>query len=232
MQKKNPLLAIGIIVFVVVIIAFVLLFGRGFKGVSNTAKSGIVGTIVLKQDGTSFSLDSTGNAIWSTDGNTRSALWSSDKTNSFFAYYDSNWASKATIVAGSATVNGSNDELAKAVIDEGSGGGGTGGGDIGQYFGTPTPTPTGSGSGGGGAGGGTGDSGGDNGAPSWCKHWRLSYCSDPPPDTTIPSPTSTPITGQATPLPPDCNNAGNQQTGRTVIGNELCLTSPTPVATP
>lgn len=235
MQKKNPLIALGISLGVIVLVILVLLVMRNFKVGTGSSSASNVGTIVLKKDGTSFSVDASGNAIWTTNGVTTSALWSASKTGSFFAYYNANWASGANIENGTATVNAGSDELASAVISEGNGSGGGGGGgsggggDLSQYFGSPTPTPSG---GSGGSGGGSGGGGGNNGGPSWCLHWRLSYCADPPPDTSTPIPTATPIPGQATPLPPDCNDPGNQQTGRTVIGNELCLPNPTPTATP
>lgn len=230
MRKKNSLLGIAIAIGVILLILLIIILSRSFAGGIKGPLGGTVGTIVLTQNGSQFSLDASGNAVWTKDGETKSALWSSDKTNSFFQYYYQNWAGSASVQNGVATVNAQGDELAGAVIGEGGNGGGSGGGgdDVSHYFGSPTPTPTGSG----GSGGTGGTGGGDDGAPSWCKHWRLSYCADPPPDTSTPIPTATPIPGQSTPLPPDCNDPGNQQTGRTVIGNNLCLPTPTPTPTP
>jgi len=155
--------------------------------------------------------------------------WSREKTQAFFSYYASKYGSSEEgdsvitfIVNGEArTQSGSsNDELTQIVTGGGSGtggNGGNGGGGTSGFFesplATPTPPPF-------------GESGPPpSPAPSWCIHWRLSYCADPPPTTS--SPTSTPVSGP-TPFPPDCNNEGNQQTGRTVIGNELCIPTPTP----
>ncbi len=226
MKKTSPLLIGGIIIGVIALVVLVTLLAR--NGMSKRAAPiEPVESITLKGNGISLQIDGSGNAVWQTSEGTRTELWGRDKTSSLFEYYYANWAQNAEVTNGSATVNVGNDELGNAVLAEdgvGGGGGGNGGGDVSQYFPTPTPTPAGSGGSGGGSGGG-----GNGGGPSWCTHWKLSYCADPP--TPAPTTTPTPTPGSsATPLPPDCNDPGNQQTGRTVIGNELCL--PTATQTP
>lgn len=226
MKSKNRGLIIALgIGFTILIVAGVLGLRFILGGASSEPDQKRVNVVVLNKDGQQFSLDSSGNATWSGSGENKSELWEREKTASFFEYYYANWASDATVTGDTAYVNPGSDELGSVVTGGGSGGsggggGGGGGGDISQYFQTPTPTPN-SGTGGGDTGGG-----GNGGGPSWCIHWKLSYCADQLPDSPTPTPTATP--SGPTPLPPDCNNVGNQQTGRTVIGNDLCLPSPTP----
>lgn len=221
MKKQNTPLLIGIAVGLLLVFILLGVFLR--RGSLPSVSQPTVTAIVLTNNGTQFSLDSSGHAVWGEGEGTKSELWSSQKTRSFFEYYYDNWAATATVSGGTAyvTTNGS-DELANVITTGGGGGGGggNGGGDISQFFATPTPVPN-SGA------GGDPPTGGNNGGPSWCIHWRLSYCADGPPDTSTPAPTPQPTSGP-TPLPPDCNNTGNQQTGRTVISNDLCLPTPTP----
>lgn len=156
--------------------------------------------------------------------------WDKDKTDAFFDYYNKRYAKSETGDIAITFVSGgdshtsyapANDELTNTIINNETGGGGGGNptptpGDIGSYFNSPTPTPL------------PYDSPSPlpEGIPSWCKHWLLSYCADTPAPSY--SPTPTPVPTGPTPLPPDCNNPGNQQTGRTVISNELCVPTPTP----
>ena len=159
--------------------------------------------------------------------------WSKDKTDAFFTYYNKRYLTSETGDIAITFVSGGdshtsyapgNDELTNIIVNEtgGGGGGGSGatptptGGDIGSYFNSPTPTPLPYGS----------STPLPEGIPSWCKHWLLSYCADTPAPSY--SPTATPVATGPTPLPPDCNNLGNQQTGRTVISNDLCVATPTP----
>jgi hypothetical protein len=160
--------------------------------------------------------------------------WDKEKTDAFFDYYNKRYSKSETGDIAITFVSGGDshtsyapgsDELTNIIIKNETGGGGGGGGngsptptpgDIGSYFNSPTPTPL------------PYDSPSPlpEGIPSWCKHWLLSYCADTPAPSY--SPTPTPVPTGPTPLPPDCNNPGNQQTGRTVISNELCVPTPTP----
>ncbi len=135
------------------------------------------------------------------DGKTRSEIWDPAKISSFFDYINKNLKTSQNGYLVSVNVNGqiktgslpSSDELIKIII---SGGGGSGsGGPISQYFnGTPTPNL-----------GGSQPPGSQTpppDAPSWCIHWRLSYCADylyPP----TPSPSPSPVPGSYI-NPSDC----------------------------
>ena len=212
------LLTIGLITFVVSKIPTKQTLSGGSESiqlVSNGKK------ITVYSDGSAFS-----------DG-VYVETWSKDKTDAFFTYYNKRYLTSETGDIAITFVSGGdshtsyapgNDELTNIIVNEtgGGGGGGSGatptptGGDIGSYFNSPTPTPLPYGS----------STPLPEGIPSWCKHWLLSYCADTPAPSY--SPTATPVATGPTPLPPDCNNLGNQQTGRTVISNDLCVATPTP----
>ena len=216
------LLTIGLITFVVSKIPTKQTLSGGSESiqlVSNGKK------ITVYSDGSAFS-----------DG-VYVETWSKDKTDAFFTYYNKRYLTSETGDIAITFVSGGdshtsyapgNDELTNIIVNETGGGGGGGGGggsgatptptggDIGSYFNSPTPTPLPYGS----------STPLPEGIPSWCKHWLLSYCADTPAPSY--SPTATPVATGPTPLPPDCNNLGNQQTGRTVISNDLCVATPTP----
>ena len=212
------LLTIGLITFVVSKIPTKQTLTGGSQSIQLVANGK---KITVYSDGSAFS-----------DG-VYVETWSKDKTDAFFTYYNKRYLTSETGDIAITFVSGGdshtsyapgNDELTNIIVNEtgGGGGGGSGatptptGGDIGSYFNSPTPTPLPYGS----------STPLPEGIPSWCKHWLLSYCADTPAPSY--SPTATPVATGPTPLPPDCNNLGNQQTGRTVISNDLCVATPTP----
>jgi hypothetical protein len=157
-------------------------------------------------------------------------VWEPDKVASFFDYVYANGKigiSGYDIViatSGGTTTVGlpGSDPLIGQI------GSGNPGNDLGDFFNTPSPT---------GSGGGGSDSGGDNGgggggggnpatppppAPSWCKHWLLSYCADlfqPPANPTpTPTPTGEPGVIQAV----NCSEWAAQTGYKTIISNSSC----------
>jgi hypothetical protein len=224
MKKKSLIvgllgLAIGLLVLVILVA----------KGGEEAAKRDIASATIQK-DGNTLIINSDGTVTYETESGVYEDFWDADKTSAFFAYIDSNYSGTGEIIVGGQnyiSVNGStgtttyalgDDELIDTVEDEtsGEGSGGDGGsGGSGGSGGQPTPTPTvgQGGSGGGGSGGGP---------DSECLYWRLSYCVRP--RTPSPTPSSTPVTVEI--REPNCE--ANTQTGRTVIGNDLCLPTPSP----
>lgn len=143
-------------------------------------------------------------------------FWSSDRTKAFFDYYDEVYSGSAQKDGSTASFTYDDDELLDTITDQtengNNGGSGNGGDDddVSEYFNTPgasatpsgtfvsTPTPN------------------PQGQP-WCLYWRLSYCVI----LYTPSPTGTPNPNEEGILPPNCED--NQFTGKTVIGQELCV---------
>lgn len=217
-SPKAIALSIGIILGVMVL---VILVARSFLTVKPAADNA---SITLKRDGREITVSIDGSVF---ENGVLVDTWDAEKTRAFFDYYNSQYASyeggEITLVFSGAGGTSSSsvpagDELTEIIFNGGGGGGGgNGGGDTGGIFesGTPTPTPLPYGS----------SPPLPSTSPSWCKHWLLSYCADAPEPSSTPTPN--PTTGP-TPLPPDCNNVGNQQTGRTVISNDLCIPTPTP----
>src|SRR5690349_14124322 len=131
MKKNTPLfVGIGVGILLFFILVGVLLRGR----VSTPSVAKPVNAIVLTNQGSQFSLDSSGNALWGVGEGIRSELWTNDKTKSFFDYYYANWAANALVTGDTAyvTTDGS-DELANIITGGGSGSGGGGSGDLSQF---------------------------------------------------------------------------------------------------
>lgn len=218
--QKSKLFILFLLPAALVLVFFVLI---------NFRKSGKVGqkpvvtsdSITLeKQGGMAITFRNSGVIEF---GGAFSQLWSTEDGSTLYDYI------KKKIEAGEYSLEGGlykvvidgkvyyfdpGDEVIDTVFDEGESGGGGGMGDLFNFNPTPTPiqsgpTPTDSG------GSGSSKKGIDD-----CPFWRLSYC-------VYPNPTPTPyIVPTAGILPPECG--ANLQTGRTVITNELCLSSPTP----
>jgi hypothetical protein len=235
LEQKKVLLLIGGMVIIVLIVLGAVSLGR--SGVSSNQGTGDeVTTIEAKgQNGDDrLVIHSDGRVEVHRGGKMFSEFWTRGKTSALFAYYNDFYAQGAEITNGKATFTYSDDELIDAVIDEttgsnnGGSGGGTGGSgpgqDIDDLFNTPTPAPT-----------STGRATRRTPTPTpttpekepWCLYWRLSYCVIA---YKTPSPSGPSATPAANILPPNCPE--NTLTGRTVIGNELCLPSPTPSPTP
>ncbi len=156
------------------------------------------------------------------DGTEVEEFWSSEKTAAFFAYYYETYGQSMevpniTVGEGGLPVD-DRDELSEVIFDDSPGSGGGGGtGGLDDYFNTPSPTTP--GSGGSGGSGGDGSGGGSAGEPE-CLFWRLSYC------VTFPTPTPavpTPMPEDVVFFEPTCEDIRNRETGKTVIGDELCV---------
>lgn len=217
---KAIALSAGIILGVLLLIILVS------RNLSAPKQPGEAASISLTQDGRQITVSIDGSVF---ENGVLVDTWSAEKTRAFFDYYNAQYASyqggQTVIVfsgpGGESTSSvPAGDELTDIVFGgggTGGGGNGNGGGGTGGFFqsGSPTPTPLPYGE----------SSPLPSSIPNWCKHWLLSYCADTPAPSSTPTPS--PAAGP-TPLPPDCNNVGNQETGRTVISNELCVPSPTP----
>lgn len=230
-------------VVVLLVAAFILLASFLviflFNQVSNSISPEDSASVTVNTPGGGVLIvDSTGSVtLTNSSGVKYSDLWSRDKVNEFLLYLRAQYKAEYGSIVDSLTT----DELLSLIEEqiENSSATPTPTGGVSEYFGTatPTPSPTPGGGSTGGGGGGTGGSGGSGGggggggwqSPSWCRVWKLSYCADvitpSPAQTATPTPTSTAV---ATPLPPDCSHPGNQITGKTVIGGELCIPLPTP----
>lgn len=225
MKNKKTLFAVVGLLLAASVLAFVFIT-RG-----NTAgKDKAVNSVTVQKDGNTLTVSRDGSVRYEKDGELYEDYWDSGKVKTFFDYIDKNYSGEPQIISGgqnyisinsgsgSSTYILDGDELIDTVEKEtggGSGGNGSGsGGGSSTVNPTPTSTPT------SGSGGGTG--GGGGGSSSECLYWRLSYCVRP--RTSTPSPTSTPVTVEI--REPNCED--NTQTGKTVIGNELCLPTPTP----
>lgn len=170
------------------------------------------------------------------DGSQVEEFWSSEKTAAFFDYYWETYGLGGDLE--NITVGGEGgleidpgDELSDIIFaddedgegDDGGGGGSQGDGGLDDYFPSPSPTnpggdytpPPGGGEDGDGEGGGSEE-------PE-CLFWRLSYCVIfPTPTPAVPTPTPPGVIFYE----PTCEDVGNQQTGKTVIGDELCISEP------
>jgi len=217
-NKKIVYVAISVVVSAFVILGFIALSRNSEIAIPN------IDSVTIQKDGNKLVVNADGTVRYETSEGVFEDFWSSDKTNAFFKHFEPNLTGESDLITGGQnylTINSNGqsytyvlgeDELVDIVEDETSGGGGgTGGGGGSGGGSSPTSTPAG-GSGGGGGGGGLGD----------CLYWRLSYCVRP--RTPTPSPTTTPVSVEI--REPNCDV--NTQTGRTVIGNDLCLPSPTP----
>lgn len=237
-MKKNSSTKTRVIVLSVVamvlLASFLVIFI--FNQISRNITPEQSGSVTVNTpSGGTLIVDTTGSVSFtSSSGIKYSDLWSRDKVSEFLLYLRAQYQSELGSVVNSLSTDEllalieeqiANSQVTPTPTDSVSG-----------YFGTPTPssTPTGGGGGsggggGGGSGGGSGSGGGGWQAPSWCRVWKLSYCADvitpSPSQTATPSPSATVY---STPLPPDCSHPGNQITGKTVIGGELCIPLPTP----
>lgn len=192
-------------------------------------------SVTVIQNGEQITVFKSGRVVRTlADGTQVEEFWSSEKTAAFFDYYWENYSLGEDVE--NITVGGEDgvelhptDELSDIIFDEDNngdvgGGGGDEGGGLDDYF--PSPSPTNSASvytppPGGSSGGG--DSGSGYEEPEECLFWRLSYCvTFPTPTPVVPTPTPQDVVFYE----PTCEDVGNQQTGKTVIGDELCVTEP------
>lgn len=221
-MKKNTKIALVVLGLVLGIVVLVILFTRG---AGNPSPDKTINSVTVQKDGNALTVSSDGSVRYEKDGLLYEDFWDSGKVKTFFDYIDASYTGESQVVSGgqnyisinsgggSSTYIFDEDELIDIIEDETTGdddGGDTGGGGGGGSTSTSTPSPT-----------STGASGGGGGS-SECLYWRLSYCVRP--RTSTPSPTSTPVTVEI--REPNCED--NTQTGKTVIGNELCLPTPTP----
>lgn len=224
MKKKS--LVIGLLSLALGMLILVVIFASR----SGAEKRREIDSVTAQKDGNTLTVSRDGHVVYKTSKGVFEDFWDRDKTDAFFAYINKKYFGEGETITGGKNyiiINGqtsyllTDDELIDQVADETSGSsppgvGGSGGetGGSGSESG-PTPTPT----GGGGSGGNSSDSGGSN---SECLYWRLSYCVRL--RTPSPTPSATPV--EVYIREPNCE--ANTQTGRTVIGNELCLPTPSP----
>lgn len=221
--NKNIIsLGVGLIVLAIFILGVVLVAP---KLVTPSTPKEEQKQIVIEDssNGRKITFNRDGYVTYADANGSTSEAWESGKIASLFEYVTTflqNGEGGYSVYINGELVGslGEDDELVEVIINEvgsGGGGGGSGGGGIGGYFPTPAPTPY------------NLPIQGSNptpgptlppAAPSWCSNWKLSYCADPLQPNVTPSPTS-----QTVALPPDCNEPGNQNTGRTVITNVLCV---------
>lgn len=219
-MKKNTIIAISILVAVgVVVLAFVI-FPR--NGVEEARR---IDSVTIQKEGNTLTVSREGMVRYETGDAVYEDFWEKDKVDTFFGYINSKYAGEGELITGreSYITIGSgggttvyilgDDELVDAVENETGGGGGS-----------PSPTAPPGQSGGDGSPSPTAPPGqeGESSGSSECLYWRLSYCVRP--RTPTPTPSSAPAEGEI--REPDCDV--NTQTGRTVIGNELCLPTPSP----
>lgn len=224
MTEKKKILYIVAGAVGVIVLALVVLGGAGgtlpnladitqSQSVS-AQKSGSADKLVVHRDG---------RVEVHKNGQVFTDYWATGKTDAYFSYYDDQYG-------GSPSTTYDSDELIDSIINETSGGtsgGGNGddevpGNDIEDLFNTPTPTA-------GGQGGSSTPNPTSSTSPEdepWCLYWRLSYCVIA---YQTPAPSGVTSTPGPNILPPECPE--NQITGKTVIGDELCFTTPTPSPT-
>lgn len=227
-MKKQPLLIVGTLLLIVGVVVLIGVFAmRGGEGDEGRE----IDSVTAQKDGNTLTVSRDGHVVYSTSGGVFEDFWDKEKTDTFFGYINSKYSGEGDLISGGENyilINGqtsyafSDDELINQIGNETGGGGGP----------TPTSSSQGQGQGGGGSGsgptptppGGGGGSGGSSGGgpDPECLYWRLSYCVRP--RTPRPSPTATPVTVEI--REPDCGV--NTQTGKTVIGNDLCISTPSP----
>jgi hypothetical protein len=229
MKNKNQIVIIGLITFLIVAsIVFILFI------VNATPQSAVVdqtATIEVKnpKTGETFTFGRDGFITFKDkNGNLTTQNWDSGKIQSFFEYMQKNMGSTSGDLIVTMKSEGQitswslsgDDELIQAVIgDRGNNGGGT----ISNLFNTPTPYPTPSI-----AGGPTPPP-----VPSWCMHWKLSFCADIPiSGTTAPTPTATAVpTSNGVIEANDCSE-WNQKSGETTSISDSSCSKVTPTPNP
>ena len=202
--------------------------------------------ITVNQNGSEVTVYENGAVIRRhADGSLEHEVWSLEKTAAFFEYYSRLYQAQEVggqelegvdfvQIGGNRYPISGSDELSDIIIDpNGQDGGGSSGDDSGgddnlDDFFDDDDDDSGGGSG---DGGGGGSNGGQDQQEEECLFWRLSYCVTFPTPTPVPSPTPTPGPDFEA-LPPTCEELLNQETGRTVISNELCVAEPTATPTP
>lgn len=232
MKKINSkwiFLGIGIVIGVVVL-------GFLVSRINSTNQTSLIDsqkvTIEDKEKGSTIVFHRDGLVEYKDKTSEYSTVWSSEKMNAFFEYIANGDFTLGTDYEISLSNGGSagasdEDELLGTIIDEVTGGGSTNptpaGGSIGELFNTPNPS-------GGNNGNGTNPTsnpGGGGGGPTWCKHWRLSYCAD----HLYPDPTPTPADDPGVIKAKDCSEWRTQSENKTVISGDSCaqyFQTPTP----
>jgi len=228
-RTRNILLVtMGVVILVLLIVVF-----RGSSGTMTGFEE--IDTVVVRNSGSTLVVGRNGGVELTSTQGIFTDRWTSGKISAFFSYLEENYSGSAVFNESTAKFAGlDGDELVFIVGQEVSGASGPGGGGATETGGSPGGASGGSGGGGSGSSAGSGDGGSDGssgsgtsggGGGSECLFWRLSYCVI----LHTPAPSATPTSGPGI-LPADCGE--NLETGRTVIGNELCLPTPTPSPTP
>lgn len=238
--------------------ALIIIFVLAVVGLVGALLMRIAGNAELEPQGEKITINQNGSQVTvyengavirrSPDGTETREVWSLEKTQAFFDYYQSVYldaeiedqvpmaagggASSFIEVGGDKYPILDDDELSDIITDPNgdSGAGDSGGGDVGGGDNLDDYFDDGDGGGSDGSGGGSTGGGGDQSEEEEeeCLFWRLSYCVTFPTPTPAPSPTATPGPDFEA-LPPTCEEILNRETGRTVISNELCVTEPTSI---
>ena len=237
LQKNKALIIIFILAALGLVLALI------FQSSGNVPLEPKGEKITVSQNGREITVYENGAVIYvNADASISREVWSLEKTAAFFDYYNDLYqgtgAGEQNIengnfveIGGARYVVIDDDELSGIIVGPedtgtGSNGGSSGAGDLeddlSNYFDDDDDDDEGQGS---------GDSSGSGSSEEEevCLFWRLSYCVTFPTATPVPNPTATPGPGFEA-LPPTCEEILNQETGRTVISNELCVADPT--ATP
>ncbi len=234
-NKKNlKYIAVGLIILaVLLILGFIIFLSLKQIASRDTTPKNDTAEIIDTKSGTKITFSKDGTVNYNNGSDTTSFVWDTSKTSSFFDYLVQNLSDTTdgqyniTLTINGTTHYGSlpgSDELLNNVItDAGNSGGqssgGTGGsGTAGNIFiKSPTPAPYVT---------------PPPDAPSWCLHWRLSYCADYlyPPTTSTPSPT--PNSGTVV-TAVSCSDWNKKSGENTTIGDLKCITdTPSPNPNP
>ena len=202
-DPKKAAISGGLIIMGLLMVFLVITAGRGLGETEDDGTK----TIKVRDGEVEITVSSDGSYKIINSGESSEGFWSKGKALAFLDYfYDKYGENSEYLVSG--------DELVQAAVSGGSSGG-EDGGDIGQYF----DDGDGDGSGGGPGGGpGSTPTPAPGGGSDECLYWRLSYCVRRPAPTPTPSPS-----GEIVAFEPTCGDQRNLTTGRTVIGNELCV---------
>lgn len=214
--SRNKLI-IGVGLIVILALLLILSLTRNYSSENPSLDQSTKTTITNTTTGEKIIINSDGLVEYSGNEGSKFFTWDDGKIKSLFDYLGNNVSSDLSGFFIEGFLNGyigGGDELLNIIFDENSTSSTSP--DLSNFF-TPSPTSS--------SGSGTGGYGGSGStptlpppAPSWCKHWKLSYCAD----FLYASPTPTPNTNgviQAS----NCDEwSGKTDQKRTVISNTSC----------
>lgn len=229
MKNNKKLLLLLLILFLTILFfIFVLLFFDNNQSSLNIKNAGEIK--IVKENG-NLIVNKNGKVLYTDiNGSTYADFWDTKKTSAFFGYYEKNYSDlnmnnectqNCVIFGNGVSINSysiESDELSEEVVDDildqdnDENNGGSDEGNIDDYFDNSDQEDNQDGS---------EDQEQDqpSGIDPECEYWIISYCVRK--RTPSPSPSATPISVSI--YEPTCFDEGNQQTGRTVISNELCV---------